>query len=144
MSGKQRIHELWPNLRLFIHGAVSFDPYREQFHKLFPHPDMTYLETYNASEGFSVSGPRGTKRPAAVFGLRHLLRIRGGGRSRKPHHIVRLEDVEVGKNYAMIISTNSGLWRYMIGDTVKFTSRRRTASKSRAVRNTSSTRLAKS
>lgn len=124
VSGKQHIHELWPNLRLFIHGAVSFDPYREQFHKLFPHPDMTYLETYNASEGFFGIQDRVGQNDLLLFldyGIYY--EFVAAEEAENPTHIVRLEDVEVGKNYAMIITTNSGLWRYMIGDTVKFTSK---------------------
>jgi hypothetical protein len=124
VSGKSNIHEVWPNLQLFIHGAVSFEPYREQFHKLFPDPRMTYLETYNASEGFFGIRDRAEEDDLLLFldyGI--FYEFVPAEEYENPVNIVRLEDVEVGKNYAMIITTNSGLWRYMIGDTVKFTSK---------------------
>lgn len=123
-TGKSHIHEIWPNLQLFIHGAVSFDPYREQFHKLFPDPKMTYLETYNASEGFFGIRDRAEADDMLLFldyGI--FYEFVPAEEYENPTNTVRLEDVELGRNYAMVITTNSGLWRYMIGDTVKFTSK---------------------
>ena len=123
-TGKNNILEVWPNLELFTHGGVSFTPYRETFNKLIPSDKMNYLETYNASEGF--------------FGIQDdlerddmLLMLDLGvfyefipmdhlNESNPP--IYSVGDVETGVNYAMVITTNGGLWRYMIGDTVVFTS----------------------
>lgn len=123
ITGKSNIKEVWPNLELLIHGGVSFTPYRQQFHRLIEGP-MNYLETYNASEGF--------------FGIQDrtdaddmLLMLDYGVFYEfipmNEHHLqeaspVILEKVVPGVNYAMIISTNAGLWRYRIGDTVTFTS----------------------
>ena len=122
LTGKP-ICEVWPNLEVFFHGGVAFTPYREQYHRLIANPGMHYMETYNASEGF--------------FGLQDdpadpamLLMIDYG----VFYEFVPLEDVgmpeaqavplwevETGRNYAMVITTTGGLWRYMIGDTVRFT-----------------------
>ena len=123
-TGKSNMHEVWPNLRLFIHGAVSFDPYRNQFAKLFPHPEMTYLETYNASEGFfGIQDIAGSGDMLLFLDYGIFYEFVPAEEAENPTHIIPLEDVEVGRNYAMIISTNSGLWRYMIGDTIRFTSK---------------------
>lgn len=123
-TGKGNIHEIWPNLRLFIHGAVSFEPYREPFSNLFPHPEMTYLETYNASEGFfGITDRAGADDMLLFLDYGIFYEFVPAEEYENPTNIIRLEDVEIGKNYAMIITTNSGLWRYMIGDTVKFTSK---------------------
>ena len=122
LTGKP-ICEVWPNLEVFFHGGVAFTPYREQYRRLIANPGMHYMETYNASEGF--------------FGLQDdpadpamLLMIDYG----VFYEFVPLEDVgmpeaqavplwevETGRNYAMVITTTGGLWRYMIGDTVRFT-----------------------
>lgn len=122
ITGKKDITEIWPNLELFCHGGVSFTPYREQFKKLVPKSSMHYLETYNASEGF--------------FGLQFNLRkpdftiLSNHGTFYEfypvgqPEKCIPLGEVEVGIDYAMVISTNSGLWRYRIGDTVRFTGTR--------------------
>ena len=123
-TGKSNIHEVWPNLQLFIHGAVSFDPYREEFKKLFPKPGMTYLETYNASEGFFGIQDRADQQDMLLFldyGI--FYEFIPAEEAENPTRILQLHEVELGKNYAMVITTNSGLWRYMIGDTVKFTSK---------------------
>ncbi|MCG9912116.1 MAG: GH3 auxin-responsive promoter family protein [Flavobacteriales bacterium] len=123
-TGKQNIHEIWPDLRLFIHGAVSFEPYREQFKKLFPHPDMMYLETYNASEGFfGIQDLPGNNDMLLFLDYGIFYEFVPAEEAENPTKVIPLEEVEIGRNYAMIISTNSGLWRYMIGDTIKFTSK---------------------
>lgn len=123
-TGKSNLHEVWPNLELFIHGGISFTPYREQYKHLLPDPKMKYLETYNASEGFF-----GLQDDPADTSL--LLMLDYGvyyefmptTEIGKPHpKTCMLEEVETGINYALIISTNGGLWRYMIGDTITFTS----------------------
>lgn len=119
------LRDIWPNLELFIHGAVAFGPYRSIFEKLLPFSDMKYVEVYNASEGFF-----GIQDDPEKIGEMLLLTDHGvfyefipmseyGSKTASP---VCLRDVEVGINYAMIISTNAGLWRYDLGDTVCFTS----------------------
>ena len=124
LSGKQYLDEVWPNLEVFFHGGVAFTPYREQYHNLIRSPRMHYMETYNASEGF--------------FGLQNdpldlsmLLMIDYGvffefipldEVGKENPTVLPLWAVEKDKNYAIVISTTCGLWRYQIGDTVKFTS----------------------
>lgn len=125
LTGKQHLREVWPNLELFMHGGVSFEPYREQFRRLVPFENMHYVETYNASEGF--------------FGIQDDLTINelllmldygvyfefipmdkfDGVNSQT---VLPLDQVKPGENYALVISTNAGLWRYIIGDTIRFTS----------------------
>lgn len=121
ISGKENVHEIWPNLEVFFHGGVAFTPYRELYQRLMPDKQMHYMETYNASEGFF--GVQSNPADAAM----NLMVDYGVFFEFAPmddmEHAVPLWDVEVGKNYAIIISTTSGLWRYMLGDTVKFTSR---------------------
>ncbi|MBR1389688.1 MAG: GH3 auxin-responsive promoter family protein [Prevotella sp.] len=122
ITGKTHLEEVWPNIEVFFHGGVAFTPYRKQYEQLITSPDMHYMETYNASEGF--------------FGLQNdpsdqsmLLMLdydvfyefipMDSGKTNTP---VPLWAVETGKNYAMVISTSCGLWRYEIGDTIQFTS----------------------
>lgn len=122
-TGKQHIHEIWPNLELFIHGAVSFEPYRAQFAKLFPSPQMCYMETYNASEGFfGIQDRQDADDMLLMLDYGIYYEFVPVEEAHNPVHVVNLENVETDRNYAMIITTSSGLWRYMIGDTVKFTS----------------------
>jgi hypothetical protein len=126
LTGKKHLREVWPNLELFMHGGVNFEPYREQFQRLIPFTDMHYVETYNASEGF--------------FGIQDDIKLNelllmldygvyfefiptgefDGLNSKK---VLSLREVEPGVNYALVISTNAGLWRYIIGDTIRFTSK---------------------
>lgn len=123
-TGKTDLSELWPNLEVYFHGGVNFEPYREQYQKIIPHSNFKYYEIYNASEGFF-----------AIQDLNHssdlLLMLDYGifyefipmDTFGTPNQkTVRLADVELFKNYAIVITTNSGLWRYLIGDTVRFTS----------------------
>jgi hypothetical protein len=126
LKGTDNLAEVWPNVEVFFHGGVAFTPYREQYKQLIRSPKMHYMETYNASEGF--------------FGLQNdpsdpalMLMVDYGvfyefipmDEFDKPNPtVVPLSGVEVGRNYAMVISTSCGLWRYIIGDTVKFTSTR--------------------
>ncbi len=131
LSGKQHLQEVWPNLEVFFHGGIAFTPYRKQYEHLITKPDMHYMETYNASEGFFgiQSDPLD---PAMLLMLDYdvfyefapIEAIDDSGRLTDTTKVVPLEGVEIGKNYAMIISTSCGLWRYMIGDTVKFTSKK--------------------
>jgi hypothetical protein len=123
-TGKTNILEVWPNLELFIHGGVSFSPYREQFKKLIPSEKMHYLETYNASEGFFAIQDD-------PYSADMLLMLDYGiffefipveDLEKLNPEAITISQVETTKNYAIVISTNSGLWRYMIGDTVRFTS----------------------
>ena len=124
LTGKTHLEEVWPNLEVFFHGGVAFTPYRKQYEQLITSPNMHYMETYNASEGF--------------FGLQDdpadksmLLMIDYGvfyefipmdEFDKENPTVVPLWGVEKDKNYAMLISTSCGLWRYVIGDTVMFTS----------------------
>lgn len=121
---KNNILEIWPDMQAFVHGAVSFVPYREPFKEFFPSDAFTYIETYNASEGyFAVQSDTN---------LDDMLLLLDNGIfyefipmeewEREDPKTLYLEEVELEKNYAMVITTNSGLFRYKIGDTVKFTS----------------------
>lgn len=121
---KNNLHEVWPNLELFIHGGISFTPYREQYKRLLPDPKMKYMETYNASEGFFglQDDPNDTSMLLMLdYGVYYeFMPVSEIGKS-KPRTIL-LQQVEKEVNYAIIITTNGGLWRYMIGDTIQFTS----------------------
>lgn len=127
-TGKKNICEVWPNMELFMHGGIGFEPYRDIFKKLIPSPDMHYLENYNASEGyFAFQDDLNTNSmlltvnngvfyefiPMSIF-----KRVMRGDISGIP----TLDGVETGVNYAMVISTVGGLWRYLVGDCVQFTS----------------------
>lgn len=124
ITGKQNLLEIWPNLELYVHGAVNFTPYREQFKKLIPSDSMYYLETYNASEGFFGIQDQSNSDEMLLmldYGIYYeFLPMEHFGEENPK--TLGLSEVELGKNYALIISTNGGLWRYMIGDTIKFTS----------------------
>ncbi len=123
-TGKENLHEVWPNLELFIHGGISFTPYREQYKRLLPHPKMHYMETYNASEGFFGLQDDPTD-PSMLLMLDYgtYYEFMPVSEMGKQHpKTLLLEEVEPGINYAMIITTSGGLWRYMIGDTISFTS----------------------
>ncbi|MEP7167890.1 MAG: GH3 auxin-responsive promoter family protein [Bacteroidota bacterium] len=124
ISGKNNLLEVWPNLELFIHGAVNFTPYREQFQKLIPKNDMHYYETYNASEGFfGIQDQNNSDEMLLMldYGIFYEFIPTDELTSEHPKTI-SLNEVELNKNYAMVITTNAGLWRYVIGDTVHFTS----------------------
>lgn len=123
-TGKSNLHEVWPNLELFIHGGISFTPYREQYRRLLPNPKMKYMETYNASEGFFglQDDPADTSMLLMLdYGVYYEFMPTSELGKAHPRTLL-LEEVEKGVNYALIITTNSGLWRYMIGDTIQFTS----------------------
>jgi hypothetical protein len=125
ITGKTHIREVWPNLELFMHGGVSFEPYREQFKKLIPFDDMNYIESYNASEGFfGIQDDFSTNELLLMldYGIFYEFIPMHNFEEADSKTVLTLKDVEVGKNYALVISTNGGLWRYIIGDTVKFTS----------------------
>ena len=119
LTGKQHLEEVWPNLEVFFHGGVAFTPYRKQYEQLITSPRMHYMETYNASEGFFGLQDDPADRSMLLmldYDVFYEFRPMDGG------DIVPLWGVEKGKNYAMIITTSCGLWRYEIGDTIQFTS----------------------
>lgn len=129
LSGKQHLEEVWPNLEVFFHGGIAFTPYRAQYERLITKPGMNYMETYNASEGFF--GIQNDPSDASMllmldydvfYEFAPMEAIDDAGNLTDDSLVVPLEGVETGRNYAMIISTSCGLWRYMIGDTVRFTS----------------------
>jgi len=123
-TGKSNLLEIWPNLELFIHGGVSFGPYREQYEKLIPSKKMNYMETYNASEGFFAIQDRPEEKDMLLmldYGIFYEF-IPMDELNKENPKALHIDDVELNKNYAIVISTNSGLWRYLIGDTVIFTS----------------------
>jgi hypothetical protein len=124
-TGKSNILEVWPNLDSFFHGGVSFIPYREQFKKLIPSDKMNYLESYNASEGFFSIQDEPDKDDMLLmldYGIFYEFIPVENAFDQNPKTLF-LHEVELGKNYAIVITTNGGLWRYVIGDTVKFTSK---------------------
>ena len=119
MTGKTHLEEVWPNIEVFFHGGVAFTPYREQYKRLITSPRMHYMETYNASEGFfGIQDDPSDKSMLLMldYGVFYEFIPMDGGDP------VPLWAVETGKNYAMVISTSCGLWRYEIGDTIQFTS----------------------
>ncbi|MBQ2200763.1 MAG: GH3 auxin-responsive promoter family protein, partial [Bacteroidaceae bacterium] len=122
ITGKKTVDEVWPNLEVFYHGGVAFTPYREQYKRIIKNPNMHYEETYNASEGF-FGIQNDLKDPNLLlmidYGVFYEF-IPMDEFGKQDPRVVPLWDVEVGVNYAMVISTNCGLWRYIIGDTVKF------------------------
>ena len=123
-TGKDHLFEIWPNLEVYFHGGVSFDPYLEQYNKILPKENFRYYEIYNASEGFFAIQDRNANKELLLmldYGIFYefIPMDNYGSASEK---VVPLSDVEVGKNYAIVITTNAGLWRYKIGDTVRFTS----------------------
>jgi len=125
ITGKKNILEVWPNLELFTHGAVAFGPYRQLFRNIIPADQMHYLEVYNASEGFfGIQDQAGTEDEMLLmldYGVYYEFIPAEDFEAEHPRTI-SLGEVELNKNYALVISTNAGLWRYKIGDTIKFTS----------------------
>ena len=129
ITGKTHLEEVWPNLEVFFHGGVAFTPYRKQYEQLITSPNMHYMETYNASEGFFGLQDDPTDKSMLLmldYGVFYeFMETDGQGMAEAGQttpHVVPLWGVETGKNYAMIITTSCGLWRYMIGDTIRFTS----------------------
>lgn len=124
MTGKDNLAEIWPNLELYVHGGVSFTPYREQFRQLIRSEKMRYLEVYNASEGFfsmqyDLTSPDMLLMPDYGIFYEFMPMEEVGKESPRT---LPLDEVVTGKHYAPVISTNAGLWRYLIGDTIQFTS----------------------
>jgi hypothetical protein len=120
----RELTDIWPNLEVFFHGGVSFTPFEEQYKKLVQKPDMCYWETYNASEGFfGVQFEEHSKEMLLMLdNCIYYEFVPMGEWDRENPETLTLDEVETGQNYAVIISTNGGLWRYMIGDTIEFTS----------------------
>lgn len=122
-KGVDNILEVWPNLELFMHGGVNFEPYRSQYEKLIPANGMRYFQTYNASEGFFGIQDQNNSEDMLLmldYGIFYEFIPIESINDEQPKTVL-LEEVEVGKNYALVITTNAGLWRYMIGDTLAFT-----------------------
>ncbi|WP_395049972.1 GH3 auxin-responsive promoter family protein [Flavobacterium sp.] len=123
-TGRGNLMELWPNLEVYFHGGVSFEPYREQYKKILPKSDFKYYEIYNASEGFFAIQDLNDSNDLLLmldYGIFYEF-IPMDTFGTPNQKTIRLSDVELFKNYAIVITTNSGLWRYLIGDTVRFTS----------------------
>jgi len=124
VTGKKTILEVWPNLQVYFHGGVNFTPYREQYKKLIPSSSFQYCETYNASEGFFAIQDQNNSKELLLmldYGIFYEF-IPMSEYDEENSTAIPLDQVQIGVNYAIVISTNSGLWRYLIGDTVKFTS----------------------
>lgn len=123
IKNKQTIKEVWPNLELYINGGVSFIPYREQFERIIGAP-INYLEVYNASEGFFAAQEKPDDDGMTLFtehGIFYeFMPVEEYGKASPD--TVGLNEVELGKQYALVITTTGGLWRYLVGDTVRFTS----------------------
>lgn len=119
-TGKEHLFELWENLEVYFHGGVSFTPYRNQYKKLLPRKRFNYYETYNASEGFfAIQDRNGSDELLLMldYGIFYeFIPMNGEGEK-----VIPLWEVQLGVNYALVITTNAGLWRYKIGDTVRFT-----------------------
>ena len=123
-TGKGNLLEVWPNLEVYFHGGVNFEPYREQYRKILPNKDFKYYETYNASEGFFAIQDLNNSSDLLLmldYGIFYEF-IPMNTFDTPNQKTIRLADVELFTNYAIVITTNSGLWRYLIGDTVRFTS----------------------
>ena len=123
-TGRNNLFEIWPNLEVYFHGGVSFDPYLEQYKKLLPKNNFLYYETYNASEGFFAIQDRNNRKELLLmldYGIFYEFIPMDTYDSPK-EIVIPLSDVKLGKNYAIVITTNAGLWRYKIGDTIRFTS----------------------
>lgn len=124
ITGKKNLREVWPNLELFMHGGVSFKPYEQAFRELIPFDDMHYVETYNASEGFFGIQDVDQSNELLLmldYGIFYEFIPMEHFDDLNSKHIISLEDVEIGREYALVISTNAGLWRYIVGDTISFT-----------------------
>jgi hypothetical protein len=123
-TGKNNLFDVWPNLEVYFHGGVNFDPYLNQYEKLFPRSNFRYYETYNASEGFFAIQDQNNEKDLLLmldYGIFYEfipMEVYGTSEER----VIPLSEVEKDKNYAIIITTNAGLWRYKIGDTIRFTS----------------------
>jgi len=123
-TGKESLFEIWNNLEVYFHGGVSFEPYKDQYAKILPKGSFKYYEIYNASEGFFAIQDQNESSELLLmldYGIFYeFIPMDSYGTS--DEKVIPLSEVEIDKNYAIIITTNAGLWRYQIGDTVRFTS----------------------
>lgn len=123
-AGKENLFEIWPNLEVYFHGGVNFMPYADQYLNILPSSSFRYYEIYNASEGFfAIQDSNDSKEMLLMldYGVFYeFMPMDTFGTSREK--VIPLSEVEKAKNYAVVITTNAGLWRYKIGDTVRFTS----------------------
>ncbi len=127
------IHDLWPNLSFFVHGGVAFEPYKKGFERLLNNP-LIYIETYLASEGFIAYQDRQDAKGMKLVTSEHIFHEfipfddknfdNEGNVVEKPE-VRMIHEVEEGKDYALLLSTSAGTWRYLIGDTVKFVDKER-------------------
>ena len=122
ISGKKNISEVWPNLELYMHGGVNFDAYKSQFKELIPSEKMNYLEGYNASEGFIAIQDKNPSEGLLLmldYGIFYefipMDKFKKGDKE-----AIELKSVKINVDYALVISTNAGLWRYLIGDVIRF------------------------
>ncbi|HVD96797.1 MAG TPA: GH3 auxin-responsive promoter family protein [Cytophagaceae bacterium] len=124
ITGKKNMLEVWPDFNVFFHGAVAFHPYKEVFRQFFPGDQVKYYETYNASEGFfAMQDQQNSDEMLLALDNGVYYEFIPAEEFENPSpKTLRLDEVELHKNYALLISTNAGLWRYKIGDTVRFTS----------------------
>lgn len=123
-TGAKHIKEVWPNLEVYFHGGVSFAPYTQQYQQIIPDTSFRYYEIYNASEGFFAAKDQNHSDELLLFldyGIFYEF-IPMDTYGNEEEKVIPLNEVEIGKNYALVITTNAGLWRYKIGDTVRFTS----------------------
>jgi len=125
-TGREYLTDVWPNLEVFFHGGISFEPYRHQYKSLIPSEKMHYMDTYNASEGFfGIQDKLDDKSMLLMLDYGTFYEFIPVDELNNPEPtVIPLESVEAGKNYAVVISTTGGLWRYIIGDTIRFTSLR--------------------
>jgi hypothetical protein len=124
ITGKNCLIDIWPNMELYIHGGVSFGPYKERFKRLVKSNQVNYLETYNASEGFFGIQDNLNRDDMLLmldYGVFYefMPMTEYGKENPKTYSIA---EVKINENYALVITTNAGLWRYIVGDTIKFTS----------------------
>ena len=125
ITGKSNLHEVWPNLELYMHGGVNFKPYRASFEKLFP-KGINYLESYNASEGFFGVQDDPQKQDMLLmldYGVYYEFIPLENIDDDLPITL-NLSQIKIATDYALVITTNSGLWRYVIGDTIQFTQKK--------------------
>ena len=124
VTGKENILQVWPAMEVFFHGGVNFAPYAEQYRRLLPSEDIKYYESYNASEGFFAIQDHDQSKDLLLmldYGIFYeFIPMDTYGTSKQK--TIPLDEVELGRNYAIVITTNAGLWRYQVGDTVRFTS----------------------
>ena len=127
------IHDIWPNLAFFVHGGVAFEPYKKGFEKLLAKP-LNYIETYLASEGFIAFQDRQYAKGMRLVTSEHIFHefipfdqknFDGDGNVVPDPEVLMIDEIEEGKDYALLLSTSAGAWRYLIGDTVKFVNKER-------------------